>query len=67
MSIISLLITLVIYGLIFWLVWWAIGAIGIPEPFHKVITVILVLVAVLLVIGLLTGGVGAFPLANYRL
>jgi hypothetical protein len=64
MSIIALLITLIIWGLIFWLLWWALGAVGIPEPFHKVAVVILVLAAVVVVIGILTGGIAPFTFLN---
>lgn len=39
----GLLITLIIYGLIFYVIWWAIGALGIPEPFNKVVRVIVIL------------------------
>lgn len=62
MTLISLLITLVIWGLILWLCWWAIGAIGLPEPFAKVATVILVLISVIVVIELLTGTLAPFHL-----
>ena len=61
MVLITLLISLVIWGLIFWLLWWGLGAVGIPEPFHKVFVVILVVAAIVVVIGLLTGGVAPFP------
>jgi hypothetical protein len=64
MSIIALLITLIIWGLIFWLLWWALGAVGIPEPFHKVAVVILVIAAVVVVIGILTGGIAPFTFLN---
>ncbi len=64
MTLIGMLITLVIWGLIFWLLWWAIGAVGLPEPFNKVATVILVLAAVIVVIGILTGSVAPFAIAG---
>jgi hypothetical protein len=64
MSIIALLVTLIIWGLIFWLLWWALGIIGLPEPFAKVATVILVLAAVLVIIGILTGSVAPFQIAG---
>ena len=60
MEIVSLLITIVIYGLIFWILWWALGAVGLPEPFHKVAVVVLVLAAVIVIIGLLTGSIAPF-------
>lgn len=48
-----LLIQLVIVGLIMWVIWWALGAIGVPEPFNKVIRVILILVVALYLINVL--------------
>ena len=54
-ALISVLIYLVILGLIFYVVWWGLGTIGIPEPFNKVIRVILVLVVVIVLINLLMG------------
>jgi hypothetical protein len=60
MPFIAILLSLVIWGLIFWLLWWGLGAVGIPEPFHKVATVILVVAAIIIVIGLLTGSVAPF-------
>ncbi len=57
-ALLSVLVYVCIIGLIFWVVWWAIGAIGVPEPFNKVIRVILVLVAALFAISILLGLVG---------
>ena len=54
-TLISLLITLVVAGLIFWLLWWLLKVVGLPEPFQKVATVILAVVAVLFLINLLLG------------
>lgn len=54
-SLITLLIYVVVIGLIFWVIWWALDTIGVPEPFNKVVRVILVLVAALLLINLLLG------------
>ena len=56
-GLISILITLVIVGLIFWLCFWFIGVVGLPEPFNKVATVLIALVALLYLIGILTGSV----------
>lgn len=61
---IPILLTVIAYGLIFWLFWWAIGAIGIPEPFHKVAIVILVIASILVILGLLDGSVHTFPIFN---
>lgn len=66
MTIIALLISLVIYGLIFWLLYWMIGAIGLAEPFAKVANVILILAAVIVIIGLLTGSIAPFPFVGIR-
>ncbi len=61
MSILSLLFTLVIYGIIFYVLWWALGKIALPEPFNKIATVILVLATVIVLIGILTGSIHPFP------
>ena len=60
-ALVSLLVTLVIVGLIFWLVWWFIGYVGVPEPFNKVIRVIVGLVVLIYLINVLLG-VGGHPL-----
>jgi hypothetical protein len=46
---------LVIYAVIFWLVLWFIGWVGIPEPFLKVLRVIVGLVALIFLVQLLLG------------
>jgi len=51
----GLIITLVIAGLLFWLVIWLVDYIGLPEPFNKVVKVVVALVAVLYIIAMLTG------------
>lgn len=58
---IALILTLVIYALIFYVLWWALGALALPEPFNKIITVILVIAVVYVLIGVLTGSIVAFP------
>jgi len=64
---IELLIQLVILGLIFWVIWWFIGYVGIPEPFNKVLRVVVGLVALILVINILHGLTGSsFPGLNLR-
>lgn len=59
---ISLLLTIVIWGLTFWLLLWALGAANLPEPFKKVATVILVVATVIVILGILTGSVAPFHL-----
>ncbi len=57
MDLFSLLITIVVFGLILYILWWGLGKIGLPEPFNKVATVVLVLITVIVLIGLLTGSI----------
>ena len=52
----SLLITLLIYGLIFAIIWWAITQIPVPEPFSWVIRVVFALIVAAVLIQLLLGG-----------
>ena len=58
-GLLSLLVYLVVVGLIFWVIWWFLGYVGVPEPFNKVIRVILGLVALIIVINLLLGLIGS--------
>ena len=62
MDIISLLINLIIVGMIFWLVLWVVDYIGVPEPFNKIIKVVVGLVIFLYCLNFLLGfsGHGAF-------
>lgn len=53
---------LIIAGLIFWLLWWVVGYIGFPQPFDKVLRVVIVLLAVAVLIGFLLSAVGGQPL-----
>jgi hypothetical protein len=65
---ISLLLSLVIWGVIFWVLWWGLGRIGLAEPFNKVAVVVLVVASIVVLIGLLTGQVAPFPfLLNTKL
>lgn len=43
-TLLEAILWLVIGAVIFWIITWGIGYIGIPEPFNKVIRVILVVV-----------------------
>ena len=52
------IVYIVIISLIFWVVWWFIGYVGVPEPFNKVIRVVLGLFALIIVINLLMSMVG---------
>ena len=60
-GLIHLVIFVIIIGLVCWLLLWAIDAVGIPEPFHRVARVLIILVGCLAVILLLlqfAGGAG---------
>lgn len=65
MDLLSLLVYIIIVGLIFYLLYWLLGKIALPEPFNKVAVVVLALVAVVMLIGVLTGSVG-FPALRFR-
>ena len=60
-GLVYLVIYICIIGLIFWVIWWFIGYVGIPEPFNKIIRVIVALVALLIVIALLLEILGPMP------
>ena len=62
MNLLPLIVSLVIAGLIFWLVWWFIDYIALPEPFSKVIKVLIGLAALLYLLGILTGHAPALRL-----
>lgn len=68
-GLIGLLIELVIIGLVFYLIWWFVGYVGVPEPFNKVIRVIIGLIALIVLLNLILGlgGVSANgPLFHWR-
>lgn len=49
----TVLVQLVVAGLIFWLLYWFIGQVSLPEPFAKVIKVIMALAVVVFLINIL--------------
>lgn len=57
-GLISILVQLLVIALIFWVLWWALSQIGVPEPFNRVIRVILVVAAAVIVINALLSLVG---------
>ena len=61
----ALLIELIIGGLILYVIWWGLGKIGLPPPFDKIATVIVVLVTVVFLINILLG-LGGHPLVTWR-
>lgn len=65
MDLVGVLVYLLVWGLILYVLWWGIGKIGLPEPFGKVATVILVVVTVIVLLNLLLGFTGT-PLLRIR-
>jgi uncharacterized membrane protein YwzB len=63
-ALLSALVYLVICGLILYVLWWGLGKIGLPEPFNKIATVLLVLVTVVILINFLLG-LGGSPLIRW--
>jgi hypothetical protein len=61
-GLINLLIYVVIIGLLMWLALWIIGQLPLPEPFGRIATIIVyviaVLVVILLLLQLVQGGTG---------
>ena len=55
MDLISLIFALVIAGLLFWLAIWFLDWVGVPEPFNKVIKVVIGLFVFLYLAGILLG------------
>lgn len=59
-GLIPLLVELVLVGLIFWLILWFVGYVGVPEPFAKVIKVIVGLCILIYLLNLVMG-LGGHP------
>ncbi len=59
---VTTIVYLVVAGLIFWLLYWLVEFVGPPEPFRKVATVILAILAVMVVIGILLSMVNGQPI-----
>ena len=64
-GLLNFVIWVVILGVIFWVIWWFIGYVGVPEPFNKVLRVVIGLVALIIVINLLLGLAGS-PLFTFN-
>ncbi len=58
-GLLNFVIYLVIIGLIFWAIWWFVSWVGVPEPFLKIIRVVLGLFALVIVVNLLLGLAGS--------
>lgn len=66
-ALLSFVIYLVVVGLVFWCIWWFLGYVGVPEPFNKVIRVVIGLVALIIVIGLLMSLIGGPSFGTIKL
>jgi hypothetical protein len=64
-TLVNAVIWLTIVGLVFWLLWWLVGYINPPEPFNKVIRVIIAVVGVLILLNFLLGLTGS-PIVRLR-
>lgn len=57
-GLLALLITVIVLGLVWYLLYWLVGQLPLPPPFKTVATVLLALIAVLILLGMLFGGIG---------
>jgi hypothetical protein len=57
MDLIGLLVTVVVLALVFYLLYWIVGQIPMAEPFKTVVTVVLGLIAVIVLLSMLFGGI----------
>jgi hypothetical protein len=57
-ALLGALLTLVIAAVIFWLLLWFVNYVGIPEPFNKVVRVVLGLAAIIFLVNWLLGLMG---------
>ena len=64
-SLVSVVVYLLILGAVVWLLLFIVGKVAPPEPFAKIITVIIYVVAALLLINLLLGFLGT-PIFTLR-
>lgn len=60
-TLVSAVVYLIVAGLVVWLLFWLLNYIAPPEPFRKIATVILAVLAVLVCIGVLLSLVGGGP------
>lgn len=61
----SVVLYLIVWGLILYVLWWGIGKVGLPDPFGKIATVLLVVLTVVVLLNLLFGFAGT-PLVVWR-
>lgn len=58
-GLLGLIVALVVAGLVFWLVMWFVDWVGVPEPFNKIIKVVVGLFVLIYLIGILMGAAPA--------
>jgi len=63
-ALIAIIVTLILVGLIFGILWWGVGAIGLEEPFNRVVRGLIILAVVIYLIGVLTGNAPALRWRN---
>jgi len=49
-AVVTVFITIIVVALICWLLWWLIGYLALPQPFDKVLRVLIAIVAVVFLI-----------------
>lgn len=57
-GLLAVVLHLVVIGLVIWLLLWALGAIGLPDPFNKILRVLIIVIGVILIINVLLGLTG---------
>jgi len=65
-SLLNLVVWFAIIGGVFWLLWWLIGYIGLPQPFDKVLRVIVAIVCVVILVNLLLSLGGGSPFIRLK-
>lgn len=56
-QLVVLFVNIVLVAFIFWALWWFIGYMGVPEPFNKLLRVVVGLGALIVTLGILFGKV----------
>jgi VIT1/CCC1 family predicted Fe2+/Mn2+ transporter len=57
-GLLSAVVWLVVAGLVLYVLWWGLSQLGLPEPFNKILRVVLVLITVVILINFLLGLTG---------
>ena len=65
-GLLNLIVWFAIVGGVFWLLWWLIGYIGLPQPFDKVLRIIVAIVCVVILVNLLLSIMGGSPFIRLK-